>query len=88
MLVIDVADVTARRVGRHRDHWNARTGTEEIDRLDESRVVIAGLLLRRIWAPANQTDRNGDWARFLNRPAMAFSELNEFLEVVLSFARA
>jgi hypothetical protein len=29
----------------------------------------------------------GDNARFLNRPAVAFSELNEFLKVVLSFAR-
>jgi hypothetical protein len=31
--------------------------------------------------------RNGDRARFLNRPAMAFGELYEFLKVVLSFAQ-
>src|SRR5580704_19625820 len=45
MLVIDVADTTASRVGRHGDHWNARTGAEEIDRLDESRVIIAAALV-------------------------------------------
>ena len=41
MLVIDVADLTALREWRHGDHRDAGTGAEEVDRLDEARVVIS-----------------------------------------------
>ena len=41
MLVIDVADMAAGRERRNGDHQSARARPEEIDRLDESRVVKA-----------------------------------------------
>src|SRR6266403_3916226 len=47
MFVVHVADVPARREGRHGDHGNARAGAEEINRLDESRVVIPAAFVHR-----------------------------------------
>src|SRR5579859_7282199 len=41
MLVIDMADVTTSRKRRNGDHRNAWTCPEEINRLDEARVIIA-----------------------------------------------
>src|SRR5207237_7730845 len=45
MLAVHVADVPAHREGRHGDHRNARPGAEEINRLDEPRVVIPPALV-------------------------------------------
>src|SRR5579862_3935700 len=47
MLVIDVADVTAGREGRHGDHRDARARAEEIDRLDEARIIVAAAFVDR-----------------------------------------
>jgi hypothetical protein len=45
MLVIDVADMATGREGRNGDHRNARARAEEIDRLDEARVIKAAALV-------------------------------------------
>src|ERR1700674_2533342 len=47
MFIVHVADVPARREGRHGDYRNARAGAEEINRLDESRVVIPAAFVHR-----------------------------------------
>ena len=55
VLVIDVADVAAGGEGRNGDHRNARAGPEEIDRLNEARIVEAAALVHR--------DENGGLGR-------------------------
>jgi len=40
MLVIDIADMANSREGRNGDQRNARTCPEEINRLDEARVIV------------------------------------------------
>src|SRR5258708_35165554 len=45
MLVIDVADMATCREGRNGDHRNAWTCPEEVNRLDEARVIVAAALV-------------------------------------------
>src|ERR1035438_7517844 len=46
MLAIGVADMPTGGEGRNGDHGNARARAEEIDRLDEARVIEAAALVR------------------------------------------
>src|SRR5450432_2759813 len=45
MLVIGMADMATSRKGRNGDHRNAWTCTEEINRLDEARVIVAATFI-------------------------------------------
>src|SRR5260370_17502745 len=45
MLVIEVADMATSREGRNGDHGNARTGPEEINRLNEARIIVTAALV-------------------------------------------